>query len=155
MATMDGAHTHRPIGGIRSALGQVTVVGLVCFCSAGMFNAVVAVAGGIDPRVASAATATLYVTFTVSALLSPAACNAMGPRASLALGSLGYVGYCAALVGYRRRPVAAPVVAAGALNGLCAGLLWTAQGQVSCNTSKPPPQVPARLQEEACERRQR
>jgi hypothetical protein len=128
---MDGAH--RPVGGIRSALGQVTVVGLVCFCSAGMFNATVSVTGGIDPCVASAATATLYTTFTASALLSPAACNAIGPRASLALGSLGYVGYCAALVEYRSHPVAAPVVAAGALNGLCAGLLWTAQGQVSCS----------------------
>jgi hypothetical protein len=86
---------------------------------------------GIDPRVAAAATATLYGTFTVSSLLSPALCNALGPRASLALGCVGYAVYASALLGYRSHRVGAvPVVAAGAVNGCCAGLLWTAQGQV-------------------------
>jgi hypothetical protein len=66
--TMDGAH--RPAGTprISSALGQVAVVGLICFCCPGMFNAIVSVAGGAAPTLAPIAGSTVrqLVPFTAS-----------------------------------------------------------------------------------------
>jgi len=113
-----------------SASTQVALLGLICFCCPGMWNSITSMAGGIDPQVVSNATATLYTCFTITSILSPAFCNKFGPRLALFVGSLGYVAYAVSLLVYHWHASSAMVVAAGAFNGIGAGLLWTAQGQM-------------------------
>ena len=75
------------------------------------------------------ATAATYALYAVASLVAPSICTTLGARATLFLGSLGYSVYVASLLLYHLGVVpAALVVAAGALNGVCAGLLWVANG---------------------------
>jgi MFS family permease len=112
------------------AIGQTVLLGLVCFCVPGMWNSITAMAGGVqDPAVSSAATACLYICFAMSSLVAPVPTNVVGPRVTLFLGSLGYAVYVVALLLFSLGSVpGAVVVLAGAINGVGAGLLWTAQG---------------------------
>ena len=95
-----------------------------------MWNSITSMAGGIsDKSVSSAATASLYACFAVASILAPVPTNIIGARATLGLGSMGYVLYVLALLLYSKGQVGGGlVIAAGAVNGLGAGLLWTAQG---------------------------
>jgi len=97
------------------------------------------VAGGItDTSVASAATASLYACFATCSLLAPLMANTVGPRLTLFAGTIGYVVYVLSLLLYSQG--AAPgglVIGAGALNGVCAGLLWTAQGMLMLSYPTP------------------
>eukprot|EP00966_Prymnesium_polylepis_P149584 3455678-Prymnesium_polylepis.1 len=120
------------------ALTQTVLLGLVCFCVPGMWNSITSMAGGIsDKGVSSAATASLYGCFAVASVLAPIPTNIIGARATLGIGSGGYVLYVFALLLYSRTEAGSGtdengsgglVIAAGAVNGVGAGLLWTAQG---------------------------
>ena len=58
-------------------------------------------------------------------------CNKIGPRLTLSLGSLGYSLYIGSLystVISETKSRENFVIAAGAILGMCAGCLWTAQG---------------------------
>lgn len=117
--------------GCRSVRAQTLLLGFVCFCVPGMWNAITSMAGGIsDKAVASQAMAALYACFAASSLLAPVATNLLGGRATLFAGCLGYIVYVLALLAHGPWGALADglLVAAGALNGICAGLLWTAQG---------------------------
>ena len=140
----------RPQGKTRSALSQVLLLGAICFCVPGMWNSITSMAGGIeDQAVVSTATAWLYGCFAVTSILAPVANNKLGSRATLFLGTLGYLIYVVSLWcalcpdmlprmhsitprATRCRTYARTggtfVVVAGAINGVCAALLWTAQG---------------------------
>ena len=113
-------------------MSQVVLLGIVCFCVPGTWNAVTSMAGGIrDKTVVSEATSLLYGAFTVCSLVAPVVCNILGPRVTLFLGTLGYIGYVVALWVYPRLDGALGrdlVVGTGAANGVSAALLWTAQG---------------------------
>ena len=121
-----------------SAKVQVVLLGLVCFCVPGAWNSITSMAGGLeDTSTTSAAVAALYACFALSSLAAPAVANRVGPRLTLFYGTIGYILYVLALLAaasseaFRTGPAAKPViVASGAVNGVCAGLLWTAQGQV-------------------------
>ena len=118
---------------------QTALLGLVCFCVPGMWNSITSMAGGIsDTGVASAATASLYACFATCSLLAPMMANTVGPRATLFAGTIGYVVYVLSLLLYSQG--AAPgglVIGAGALCGICAGLLWTAQGMLMLSYPTP------------------
>mmetsp|Transcript_38588 Transcript_38588/g.83911 ORF Transcript_38588/g.83911 Transcript_38588/m.83911 type:complete len:480 (-) Transcript_38588:252-1691(-) len=119
-----------PLGKTYRADIQVGILGVACLCGPGMWNAIISIGGGTDPQVASISTSLLYVCFAVTSLLAPVAVNIMGPARSLFLGSLGYPCFVGALLLYRTHALAAPVIVAGAINGIAAGILWTAQGQI-------------------------
>jgi hypothetical protein len=76
-------------GGFYRADVQVGILGVVCLCTPGMWNAIISIGGGIDSQVASTSTALLYMCFTVSSLMAPVAVNLLGPATSLLIGSLG------------------------------------------------------------------
>ncbi|KXN84831.1 hypothetical protein AN958_12125 [Leucoagaricus sp. SymC.cos] len=112
---------------------QVVMLGVVCFMCPGLFNALNGLGGGgqIETTTSANANSALYSTFAVGAFFSGSINNVLGPRLSLLLGSAGYPLYIGSFLAVNIHPHAGGfVIAAGAILGLCAGLLWTAQGSL-------------------------
>ncbi len=68
-----------------SPLVQVGLIGLVCFCCPGMFNALSGMGGGgqVDPTASNNASTALYTTFAVFGILGGGIYNILGPRLTL------------------------------------------------------------------------
>ena len=113
-----------------SPLCQVVLVSFVCFATVGMFSAIGNLgAGGTQSITLSNITnAVLYALFALSGLVSGSFNNIFGPRITLFVGSLGYALYLAALWVYQEKAQDWFLVFSGAVLGICAALLWTAQG---------------------------
>ncbi|KAF5313027.1 hypothetical protein D9619_003575 [Psilocybe cf. subviscida] len=112
---------------------QVVMLGLVCFMGPGLFNALTGLGGGgqVDPTTSANANSTLYATFAVGAFFSGSINNKLGSRLTLLLGITGYSLFIGSYLALNIHPHAgAFVIASGAILGLCAGLLWTAQGSL-------------------------
>ncbi|KAJ7507441.1 MFS general substrate transporter [Mycena galericulata] len=112
---------------------QVAMLGLVCFMCPGLYNSLSGIGGGgqIDETTGANANVALYSTFCVMAFFAGSVNNKLGSRLTLQLGSLGYGLYIAGFLVLNIHPHAkAFVIAAGAILGVCAGLLWTAQGSL-------------------------
>ncbi|XP_078442554.1 UNC93-like protein 1 [Wolffia australiana] len=124
---------------LNSPLAQVILVGLVCFCCPGMFNALSGMggAGQVDHAAANNANTALYAVFSVAGVLGGAAFNLLGPRPTLFFGCSTYLLYAASFLHYNHFHDQSFVVAAGAFLGIGAGLLWAAQGAIL--TTRPPP----------------
>ncbi|XP_010919056.1 UNC93-like protein 1 [Elaeis guineensis] len=118
---------------------QVCLIGLVCFCCPGMFNALSGMGGGgqIDHKVGNNANTALYTTFAVFGVLGGGIYNLLGPRLTLLAGCSTYVLYAGSFLSYNHNQGQAFVVTAGAILGIGAGLLWAGQGAIM--TSYPPP----------------
>ncbi|CAL1380928.1 unnamed protein product [Linum trigynum] len=84
-----------------SPLVQVVLIGLVCFCCPGMFNALSGMGAGgqVDPTAANNA---LYTTFAV---FGGGFYNNLGPRLTLAAGCSTYVLYAGSFLYYNLRIV--------------------------------------------------
>ncbi|TVU06848.1 hypothetical protein EJB05_46884, partial [Eragrostis curvula] len=123
----------------KTPLVQVSLVGLICFCCPGMFNALSGLGGGgqLDPTTADNANTALYACFAVFGVLGGGVHNLLGPRWTLLVGGLTYPLYAGSFLYYNHRQSQAFPVAAGAILGAGAGLLWAAQGAIM--TSYPPP----------------
>jgi hypothetical protein len=99
-----------------SVFAQVGLVGLVCFCGPGLYNAIVSMAGGIDePALNARSNMLVYLSFGGASLLAPALMNAIGPRHALTAGTVGYWVYVGALYLYSRRLVGSSAVLVGAV----------------------------------------
>jgi hypothetical protein len=109
-----------------------------------MFNALNGLGGaGIgNATAANNANCALYSTFAVVGFFGGTITNALGVRAALSFGGLGYFLYAASLLAWKHTQNKGFVVFAGAMLGVCAGLLWTAQGAVMM--SYPPEQLKGR-----------
>ncbi|KAL7752280.1 hypothetical protein RI367_002326 [Sorochytrium milnesiophthora] len=123
--------------GFRSPMMQVVLVSLVCFCTSGMFNAMNSLGGGgkQDHDTANNANVALYATFSIFGALGGAIHNLLGVKLSLVLGALPYCLYSLALWNTvhhddKNSPAQHLSVAAGALLGIGAGVMWTAQGAI-------------------------
>ncbi|KAJ9056186.1 hypothetical protein DSO57_1035750 [Entomophthora muscae] len=116
------------------ALFQVGLVGFICFCCPGMFNVLNSIGGGglLSNNVSKNANVALNVTFAIFGILGGGIVNAIGAKYSLAISGLGYVFYSASYLIYRAAGESGAwvVVFAGALLGMCAGVLWSAQGSI-------------------------
>lgn len=130
-------YKERKIGGLRipwyaSPKVQLLMVALVCFLCPGMFNALSGLGGGgqVDARPADEANVALNATFSVVAFFAGTFANKLGIRMTLGLGGLGYCIYSASLLCYNHTANRGFLIFAGAFLGLCAGLLWTAQGAI-------------------------
>ncbi|KAK7061445.1 hypothetical protein R3P38DRAFT_657503 [Favolaschia claudopus] len=132
-------YTARP-GGLRGIYShprtQVALLGLVCFMCPGLFNALSGIGGGgqLDQTTAANANVALYSAFAVIAFFSGSINNLIGPRLTLQIGSLGYGLYIGGFLAINIHPGTKGAkdfaIAAGAILGVCAGLLWTAQGSI-------------------------
>ncbi|KAH0603610.1 uncharacterized protein H6S33_007269 [Morchella sextelata] len=116
----------------RSPLSQVILVGFVCFLCPGMFNALGGIGGGgqLDTSVQSNANTALYTTFAVFGFVAGTFLNYLGAKPTLAFGGVGYAIYAASFLCYNHTENRPFVIFAGALLGVCAALLWCAQGTI-------------------------
>ncbi|KAL6127322.1 hypothetical protein ACLB2K_075363 [Fragaria x ananassa] len=122
-----------------SPLVQVGLIGLVCFCCPGMFNALSGMGGGgqVDPTASNNASTALYTTFAVFGILGGGIYNILGPRLTLLSACSTYVLYAGSFLYYNHYKHQAFAITAGAILGVGAGLLWAGQGAIM--TSYPPP----------------
>ncbi|CAN1171496.1 UNC93-like protein 2 [Linum perenne] len=122
-----------------SPLVQVILIGFVCFCCPGMFNALSGMGAGgqVDPTAANNANTALYTTFAVFGILGGGFYNILGPRLTLAAGCSTYVLYAGSFLYYNHYKHQVFAVVAGAILGIGAGFLWAGQGAIM--TSYPPP----------------
>ncbi|KAF9650654.1 MFS general substrate transporter, partial [Thelephora ganbajun] len=111
----------------------VCLLGLVCFLCPGSFNALngLGAAGRVDSTVNSNSNSALYATFGVAAFFAGSINNKLGPRLLLFAGSLTYSLYISSYLALTLHEKAGPFnIASGAILGIGAGLLWTAQGSL-------------------------
>ncbi|EIW81444.1 hypothetical protein CONPUDRAFT_90371 [Coniophora puteana RWD-64-598 SS2] len=107
------------------------MLGVVCFMCPGMFNALTGLGGGgqVDTTVSANSTAALYATYAFFGFFSGSINNKLGAKLTLLLGSWGYALYISSYLVVNIHPGAGDyVIVAGAILGVCASLLWTAQG---------------------------
>ncbi|KAF2019719.1 MFS general substrate transporter [Aaosphaeria arxii CBS 175.79] len=111
---------------------QLVIVSLVCFLCPGMFNALNGMGGGgqLDSTANSKANTALYSTFAVVGFLAGSFTNRLGIRTALSFGGAGYCIYVASYLSYNHTKNLGFTTFAGALLGVCAGLLWCAQGAI-------------------------
>ncbi|CAL9207922.1 UNC93-like protein 1 [Musa acuminata AAA Group] len=123
-----------------SPLAQVSLIGLVCFCCPGMFNALSGMGGGgqVDHTAANNANTALYTTFAVFGVLGGGFYNLLGPRLTLFAGCSTYALYAGSFLYYNHYQHQLFAILAGAILGVGAGLLWAGQGAIM--TSYPPPE---------------
>jgi len=121
-----------------SPLSQIILIGLVCFCCPGMFNALSGMGGGgqVNATASNNALTALYTTFAVFGILGGGIYNILGPHLTLFAGCSTYVLYAGSFLYYNHKQHQAFAIVAGALLGIGAGLLWAAQGAIM--TSYPP-----------------
>lgn len=111
---------------------QLAFVSVVCFLCPGMFNAIngLGAGGQVDAYDINNANTALYATFAGVGFFAGSIANRIGLRMTLGIGGFGYFLYVASILSYNHNQNAGFLIFAGALLGLCAGLLWTAQGAI-------------------------
>ena len=111
---------------------QLTLVAFVCFMCPGMFNAVNGLGGGgqFNATTSDNSNVALYSTFSVIGFFAGSIANRLGIKLTLSLGGIGYFLYIASYLSYNINQNEGFVIFAGALLGVCAGMLWAAQGAI-------------------------
>jgi MFS family permease len=111
---------------------QLLMVAFVCFMCPGMFNALGGLGGGgkTDATLADNMNTALYSAFAVFGIFGGTFVNKLGVKWTLAFGGTGYCLYAISLLVSVHASVAGFNLFAGAWLGICAGLLWTAQGTI-------------------------
>ena len=117
---------------------QIILIGLVCFCCPGMFNALSGMGGGgqVDHTASNNSLTALYTTFAIFGVLGGGIYNILGPYLTLVTGCSTYVLYAGSFLYYNHYKHQAFAIVSGALLGVGAGLIWAAQGAIM--TSYPP-----------------
>ncbi|KAF2445141.1 MFS general substrate transporter [Karstenula rhodostoma CBS 690.94] len=111
---------------------QLLIVSCVCFMCPGMFNAINGMGGGgqMDATANNHANTALYSTFSVVGFFAGTFTNKLGIRTALSFGGIGYSVYVGSFLCYNHTHNLGFTTFAGALLGVCAGLLWCAQGAI-------------------------
>jgi MFS family permease len=111
---------------------QIVFVALVCFLCPGMFNAVngLGAAGLVNAHDINNANTALNSAFAVVGFFAGGLANRLGLRLTLGFGGFGYCLYIASILSYNHNQNAGFLIFAATLLGICAGMLWTAQGAV-------------------------
>ncbi|KAJ2376504.1 hypothetical protein IW150_001942 [Coemansia sp. RSA 2607] len=115
-----------------SPMTQIVLVGLVCFLCPGMFNALNGMGGGgqMDRTTGNNANTALYCTFIVFGILGGSIVNLFGVRWTIFCSGLTYALYSGSYIYLNHTANGAFTIAAGAILGIGAGVLWAAQGMI-------------------------
>ncbi|KZV77525.1 MFS general substrate transporter [Peniophora sp. CONT] len=116
----------------RLPLSQVILVGFTCFCTTGMFSAVsnLGAGGTEDIALSDMANGVHYGCFAIMGLFAGGVTNLLGVRPTLFLGAISYALYMGSLWCFQTQGTRWFVVFAGAILGISAALLWSAQGAI-------------------------
>lgn len=111
---------------------QLLVVAFTCFLCPGMFNAIngLGAGGQVNAHDANNTNTALYATFAGVGFFAGSICNRIGIKLTLSFGGFGYFIYTSAWLSYNHNQNSGYLIFSGALLGLCAGMLWAAQGAV-------------------------
>ncbi|KIJ45194.1 hypothetical protein M422DRAFT_46992 [Sphaerobolus stellatus SS14] len=114
---------------------MLAMLALTCFLCPGLFNTLngLGLSGqnGKDGNVSANAQSAVYATFAFASFFAGSINNKIGSRLTLLLGSMGYSLYIGSYLALSFHPNAGGfVIASGAILGVCAGLLWSAQGSL-------------------------
>lgn len=113
------------------AMIQVVMCAFVIFLTPGMFNALSGIGASIsDVATSDNAMVALYSTFATVGFFGGTICNTIGIRASLVFGGIGYCIYSGSLLCFYHTQNKGFVIFAGAFLGICASVLWAAQGTI-------------------------
>ncbi|XP_061356641.1 UNC93-like protein 1 [Gastrolobium bilobum] len=117
---------------------QIILIGLVCFCCPGMFNALSGMGGGgqVNATASNNSLTALYTTFAIFGILGGGIYNILGPHLTLFAGCSTYVLYAGSFLYYNHYQHQTFAIVSGAILGIGAGLVWAAQGAIM--TSYPP-----------------
>ncbi|OCH83821.1 MFS general substrate transporter [Obba rivulosa] len=109
---------------------QVVLVGITCFATVGMFSAVsnLGAGGTQDVSLSDTSNGVLYGFFAVVGIISGGITNLLGPKLTLFFGTLGYALYVGALWCLQTQGTNWFLIFAGAILGITAAMLWSAQG---------------------------
>ncbi|KAK4619744.1 UNC93-like protein [Fulvia fulva] len=115
-----------------SPKAQLILVAFVCFLCPGMFNALNGLGGGgqLDATAGNDSNTALYSTFSVVGFFAGTIVNTVGIKAALSFGGIGYCVYVSAYLCYNFTANLGYMIFSGALLGVCAGILWSAQGAI-------------------------
>ncbi|KAK6455782.1 major facilitator superfamily domain-containing protein [Scheffersomyces xylosifermentans] len=114
-----------------SAMSQIVMLSIVLFLTPGMFNALSGIGASIsDVKTSDNANVALYSTFASVGFFGGTICNTIGVRASLMFGGIGYALYAGSLLSFYHTENKGFVIFAGAFLGVCASVLWAAQGTI-------------------------
>jgi MFS family permease len=97
-----------------------------------MFNALNGTGGGgqVNSDVSAKANTALYACFALSGIVAGVIHNILGSRTLMFVGALTYVLYSGSYLSYNHTQSSGFSIAAGAILGIGAALLWTAQGAI-------------------------
>ncbi|KAJ2511546.1 hypothetical protein GGI11_005069 [Coemansia sp. RSA 2049] len=111
---------------------QVVIVGFVCFLCPGMFNALNGMGGGgqMDRTTTNNANTALYCTFIVFGIIGGSIVNLCGVRWTIAISGLSYALYSSSYIYLNHTGKGSFTIAAGAILGIGAGVMWAAQGMI-------------------------
>jgi hypothetical protein len=120
------------LGWYASPSFQLFMVAFVCFLCPGMFNAIGGLGGvgQFDVTTANEANIALYCCFCIVGFFAGSIVNRVGVKYTLAFGGIGYCIYIAGFLCYSHTANSGFTIFAGAFLGLCAALLWAAQGTI-------------------------
>ncbi|KAH7045721.1 major facilitator superfamily domain-containing protein [Linnemannia elongata] len=115
-----------------SPLAQVLAVGIICFCCPGMYNSLNSLGAGgqVDSKIGQNANVALNTCFALFGLLAGAIHNKLGPKWTIFIGCTTYCLYAGSFLSYNHHKTGWFSVIAGALLGVGAAMLWTAQGAI-------------------------
>lgn len=114
------------------------MLGMVCFCTVGMFSALNALgAGGTqDIALVDISNSVLYGVFCIAGFFGGSINNILGHNVTLFIGTLGYMLYTGSLWCFQTQGARWFVIFAGAVLGSTAALLWSAQGSIMMSYPK-------------------
>lgn len=115
----------------RTPVAQTIALGLVFFFVFASYTTIQFYASTTyGPRLAANSVTAVYASFTTACLLAPSMTNKWGSKTVLFLGVLGYAALVTASLVYFVYGIESIVVYGGAVLGVGAALLWTAQGRL-------------------------
>ncbi|ORY98281.1 UNC93-like protein [Lobosporangium transversale] len=115
---------------VSRAMRQIILMGIICFGTIGMFNAMSSIgnAGKHSPTAQNLAITSSSIAYIVGFLLAGGTHNMIGPRLCVVFGGLSFVLYAGSMLLAKDddRSIYPPL--AGILLGLGAGLIWVTHG---------------------------